>query len=102
MADRGAVTAEFAVALPAALVVLTLGVGAVGVAAQQVRLTQSAASIARMLARGDDEAFALSRVEAGTSARASHADGLVCVQLTRKARPVPLTLTARECALGPS
>ena len=41
--DRGSVVAEFAVALPAVLVVLLVGVGALAAASRQVRLQDAVA-----------------------------------------------------------
>ena len=46
-------TAEFAAALPAVLVVLAFCLGAVQVMGQQVRMSDAAADVARLLARGD-------------------------------------------------
>ena len=45
--DRGSVVAEFAVALPAVVLVVLLGVGALGASATQVRLQDAAADAAR-------------------------------------------------------
>lgn len=52
--DRGTVTAEIAVALPALALVLALSLGSVAAAAAQVACTDSARVAARALARGDD------------------------------------------------
>lgn len=81
--DRGSVTAELAVALPAVVLVLAFCIGAVGVAGQQVRLQHAAAQAAR---------------EAGRR----QADEIVCVTLTERAAPPlgALTLSARSCAPG--
>jgi Flp pilus assembly protein TadG len=102
------VTAEFAVALPAVLAVLAMGIGAVNVVAQQAQLASLASSGARMLARGDDSATMRSRI--GTAAPgvtvAESADGdFTCVRLERQAHFGPvglgtLVLNARGCALG--
>ncbi|RFA15458.1 hypothetical protein B7R21_03885 [Subtercola boreus] len=51
--DRGTVTAEFAVALPAVILVLMLAVAALQGAALQVRVVDAAAVAARTLARGE-------------------------------------------------
>ena len=51
--DTGSVTAEFAVVLPAVILVVALAVGAVGASAQSVRLADAAAVVARQTARGD-------------------------------------------------
>jgi Flp pilus assembly protein TadG len=98
--DRGAVAAEFAVALPAVVVVLALGVGLLGSAATTVRLQHAATESARLLGRG--EPGALDTVTAtGATASVDRRDGLVCVAAVA---PVPGVLplpavTARACAL---
>src|SRR5690606_31308282 len=54
--DRGSVTAEFAVVLPAVLAVLLLALGALLLAAQQISLSATAFEVARLEARGDGAA----------------------------------------------
>ncbi|MDQ1084741.1 MULTISPECIES: TadE family type IV pilus minor pilin [Microbacterium] len=98
--DRGAVTAEFAVAVPAVLVVLTLGVGVLGSAAATVRLQHAATEAARLVGRGDDAALA-PLTGSGATASMDRRDGLVCVSASA-AVPGPLPLppvTASACAL---
>lgn len=51
--DRGGVAAEFAVAMPAVILVLALVVGAVVATGAQVRVQDAAGEAARMAARGD-------------------------------------------------
>lgn len=53
--DRGAVTAEYAVLLPVAVLMLVAVLLAGAAAVQQVRNQDAAASAARVLARGDGE-----------------------------------------------
>ncbi|MEX3610419.1 TadE family type IV pilus minor pilin [Rothia sp. LK2588] len=55
-AERGAVTAEFAVALPAVVLVLALLLSSAACGIVQVRLEESARLAARAMARGDDPA----------------------------------------------
>lgn len=98
--DRGAVAAEFAVALPAVVVVLALGVGLLGTATATVRLQHAVTEAARLLGRGDAEALAgLGDGEATASVHRQ--DGLVCVSAVAPVRAVlPLpAVTARACAL---
>lgn len=100
--DRGSVVAEFAVALPAVVLVLLLGAGALGSAARQVRLQDAAADAARLLARGESEARAFAvvvEVAAGAGARVGHTGDLVCVSATAPSSLPGFTLTARSCAL---
>lgn len=85
--DRGSVTAEFAVAMPAVGLVLASCVWGLGLAATQVRLQDAAGLEARAAARGEPSG-------AGVLSR----DGdLVCVRLDESLAAV--TLSARACAL---
>ena len=51
--ERGAVTVEAAIALCAVVVVLVLGIGAVGALSSYLRCTDAAREVARLTARGD-------------------------------------------------
>jgi hypothetical protein len=99
----GAVAAEFAVVLPAILLVVLLGVGALGAGARQVRLQDAAADAARLLARGDDPGRAHALVaSAGGSASIEPRGDLVCV-IARAPAPLALPLpelTVTSCALA--
>lgn len=103
--DRGAVAAEFAVAVPAVLLVIALGATALGACSRQVRLQDAAADAARLVARGDSAARAQTAVAGaapGATLAVSHPDGLVCADATAPSG-IPLaglTLTARACALA--
>lgn len=103
--ERGSVTAELALAIPAVVVVVALAVGALSIASVQVRLQDAAADAARLVARGEDGARAagvIAAAVAGASHGVSHEGELVCV--TAKARasagPVAVPLEARSCALA--
>ena len=106
--EAGAVAAEFAVAIPAVILVLGCCLGAVQVASQQVRLTDAAADAARTLARGDPVAVAAARVHrvAGTAAMSTSTQGdFVCVELSAPAGFGPASLAgvrvrASGCALA--
>ncbi len=96
-------TAEFAIVLPAVLVVLTLAVGAIMIATQRVVLISAAAEVARLEARGDaDEAAA--RIDAlppGVKIVRSLSSGLHCVSLNAHPLAGPLTavgISVRGCA----
>jgi hypothetical protein len=54
--EQGMVTAEFAVVLPAVVLVLALSLGALGLALEQIRCVDAAAAGARAAARGDSPA----------------------------------------------
>lgn len=102
-AEEGSAAAEFAVALPAAVVVLALCLGSVAASAQYVRLVDAAADGARAAARGDDPGLPVGRVDAGASVSASEDGGLVCVSVGGHLRPLPaltLPVSVRSCALG--
>lgn len=101
---RGAVTAEFAVALPAVLLLLALLLAGAAAGVTQLRLEEGARAGARALARGEDPAAVqgIVRTLAGTSATASvAADGewLSVTVADRVGGPlgatVPWTLTAK-------
>jgi hypothetical protein len=99
--ERGSVTAEFAVAVPAVVIVLALGVGVLGSAATAVRLQHVSSESARLLGRGDEARAHAALAEIGGSMSVSRREGLVCIDASA---PVPLTLplppvTARACAL---
>ena len=97
-------TAEFAVALPAVVLVLACCLSGVQVVGQQVRLQDAAAAAARSAARGDGVSVA-ARLVPGVLAVRSEEDDLVCVTLTIAASSplgmiFPLELRASSCALG--
>jgi hypothetical protein len=95
--DRGSVTAELAVALPAVAVVLACCLGGLQVAGTQLRLQDAAALAARALARGDPPSSAVALV-AGVSLSRSDRGDLVCATLHAPAA-LGLTLSATGCSL---
>ncbi|PPG16635.1 TadE family protein [Rathayibacter sp. AY1C6] len=100
--EEGSATAELALVLPAVVAVLALCLGSVAASAQYVRLVDAAADAARSAARGDDPHASLARV-AGASLTAGKQDGLVCVDVAARLRPLPavsLPVSVRSCALG--
>ena len=96
--DRGSITAEFAIALPAVIAVLALCLSGVQVAGQQLRLQDAAAAAARAAARGDGTGV-VQRLAPGTTVSQWNEGDLVCVALAAGAA-WGVTLTARSCALG--
>lgn len=103
--DRGSVTAEFAVVLPAVVLVLLLTAGALGASARQVRLQDAAADAARLVARGEPATRAQSTVAdavSGSAASIAYRGDLVCVTATAPTGVplVPMRLTASSCALA--
>ena len=101
-ADEGAVVAEFAVALPAIVLVLVLGVGALAGAARQVRLQDAVADAARLSARGEADQRArdaVSAAVAGASVEIAPRGDLVCVSASASAL-FGFRIEATGCALG--
>lgn len=103
--ERGSVAAEFAVTVPAVVLVIVLAVSALSVGARQVRLEHAAAQAARYAAREEPA----ERVRAAASALAEGAavttrreGDLVCADLSAAPGvPLPLPdLRASSCALA--
>lgn len=82
--ERGTVTAEFAVTVPAVLLVLGLVVGAVQLSAQRVALTGLAGDVARLEARGDAglAVARISRYVASPTISRSNDGRILCVSAT--------------------
>jgi hypothetical protein len=93
-AQRGSITAEFAVALPAVVLVLAMCLGCLQLGAQRLRLQDAAAVGARALARGDTVP-PVPYAELSTWAEGP----LRCVRLTIAQNPV-IELSAESCALA--
>jgi len=107
-AEAGSVTAEFAVGLPAVVVVLALCLGGIQTVGQQLRLLDVAADAARLIARGDGTAAARDRVSraVGVVSFTAESEGdFRCVHLEAApafppARALGVRVAARSCALG--
>ena len=100
--ERGSVTAEFAVALPAVVLVLALCLTGMQAVGQQLRLADAAAHAARSLARGEPSDVAAARAarEVPGASITQSADGdLTCVTASAPAA-LGLTVTASSCALS--
>ncbi|MFJ5698590.1 TadE family type IV pilus minor pilin [Arthrobacter sp. NPDC093139] len=107
--SRGAVTAEFAVALPAVLMLLVMLLAGSAAGITQLRLEEAARAGARALARGEEPATidGIVRKLAGASATSvvvSDGEWLSVTVTDRAAGPlgsvVPWTLTAKAEARG--
>lgn len=83
--ERGTVTAEFAVVMPAVLVVLGLVIGGIFIAAHRITLVSLAAEVARLEARGDADR---------ARARLDEAQGAITVQRDRSGPLHCVTLRA--------
>lgn len=108
---RGAVTAEFAVALPAVLLLLALLLAGSAAGVTQLRLEEAARAGARALARGDDAAAVdvIVRRLAGNAAASTVASDGEWLSVTVSGRVpgavgslLPWTLSARAWVRGES
>jgi hypothetical protein len=105
-AERGSVTAEFAVALPAVALTLAMCLAGVQVVAVQVRLTDAAADAARSAARGDADGVAQERAATsveGSSVSIERAGDLICARVSAPAGRMMVlsafTVSALSCAI---
>ena len=101
--ERGSVTAEFAVVLPAVVAVLGLVIGGVWLAAHRIALVSIAAELCRAEARGERGAAEqhLARLPAGTTVSRENHEGVLCVTLRTKPAEGLLrvvTLSVESCA----
>ena len=103
--ERGSATAEFAIVVPAVLLVLALTAGCLAASGRQVRLEHAAAQAARLAARGESASAVAGIVAAigggGVESVAEHGE-LVCVTASAPLHlPLPMPpLRARSCALS--
>lgn len=104
--DNGSVAAELAVALPAVVLTLLLGAGALSAAAQLVTLQDAVADGARLLGRGESSAVAYGAVTAsatGASVSSQQRGDLICVTAQLDVAVgsfVRMPLSASSCALS--
>ena len=104
--ERGSVAAELALALPAVVLTLLLGAGALGAASRQVALQDAAADAARLLGRGEDAGRASGVVESavpGAAMSFSAAGDVVCVTARADVTigsVIRVPLQAGSCALA--
>lgn len=103
-AETGSAAAELALALPAVVLTIMLGVGALSTAATHVALQDAASDAARLLSRGESDTRAHAALAAsvpGAQLATTRRDGLVCATVHTDARAGPLAvpLRASACAL---
>ena len=100
--ERGAATAELAVALPSLVIVLAVSLAAIDLGVSQVRCVDAARVGARLLARGDTPLQALAEARAaapaGARVRVATADQRVTVTVTAS---VPGLLTPLGGIIAP-
>ncbi len=95
-------TAEFAIVLPAVIIVLGVCLAAIQLAGHQVRVVDAAAIAARSLGRGETTAVAaatVSRLIPGASLSRRSQGGLECATVSTTV-PGGIALRATSCALG--
>lgn len=103
--ERGSVAAELALALPAVVLALLLGAGALGAASRQVALQDASADAARLLGRGEGVGAAQHVVHTavpGAAMSSSLSGDLVCVTASAEMAVgalVRVPLSAHSCAL---
>ena len=103
--ERGSVAAEFAVVVPAAMLLVLLAVAALAAAGTQIRLEHAAAQAARLVARGEDPGRAAAAVQAAAGGAVldvrSEADLTCAIVTADHAIRLPLpSLRAESCALS--
>jgi hypothetical protein len=93
------------VTLPAALLLIMVGVGALAAGTQTVRLQGAASDAARLVARGESQSVGAlaGRLPGGADVQIDESDQLVCVTLTSPVAVLGLGATgldvsARACA----
>lgn len=104
--ERGMATAEFAVVLPAVVLVLAMSMGALGLAWDQIRCVDAARAGARAASRGDSEGavvlVASRAAPSGAEVSIGAAGGLVQVSVESRPRVaatlLPAWLRARSTA----
>lgn len=101
--DRGSVSAEFAVAVPAIVLLIALAISALGAGSVKVRLQDAAADAARLAARGEGSRAAghVSAAVSGARAAIATRGELVCVNASTEVRVAIFTVPiwAESCAL---
>lgn len=103
--ERGTVTAEFAVVLPAIVLIAAALLGGLTATGRQIGVIDAAATAARSLARGDGRPAAerLTEQSGGRLAGVTESDGLVCATVQADAHVfgrAVLPIAARRCALA--
>lgn len=101
--ERGSVTAEFAIVLPAVLVVLALIIGGIMLSAHRITLASAAAEVVRLEARGEQRAAKQRLADLGSGVRAARETTGALLCLTLSDRPGDgllkrIQVRARACA----
>lgn len=93
--DQGFATAEFAVALPALMLLVVFALGAVGTVVDKVRCLDAARDAALVQARGGDgEAAGLARAPAGATVLVTRSGTTITAVVSMRAAPLGIQLGA--------
>ncbi|RUR01414.1 TadE family type IV pilus minor pilin [Labedella endophytica] len=106
--ERGSIAAEFAVVLPAVLLVLVLCIGSASVSVQRITVESAAAAAARAAARGEaggSAAAAAAHAGSGAAVAVRRDGDFVCATVTAAAtfavaRTVGVRISGTSCALA--
>lgn len=101
--EQGAVTAEFAIAMPAVMAVVLVLLGAFAMQLQRFELSEQAAVAARAFARGEELSLIEGWFKKPTSIEFLEQDELVCAVAIKPLAPLGLgsmllELSAKHCA----
>lgn len=106
--ERGSVTAEFVLALPAVMLIIFLAIAVISVQVERLSMVYSASSISRAIAR-DEPVEIIDQMVSALGSKVSfeliEAEGRVCVILSRPVQfpmiqsPV-LNLVETQCSLA--
>lgn len=102
--ELGSVTAEFAIVLPAVILILLIGVQVLAIQSSRMKLIGLAAESARALARGEDPAVVDALVaerSIGSKTEVQFLDLSICVAISQTNRIVgflEIPITERQCA----
>jgi len=89
--DHGSVTAELAMALPSAALVIAITLGGFGLQIERMKLVSVSAMAARGLGRGEPEAEIrqlVATIDPNAEIAVSHDEFLICANVTRKLKLV--------------
>jgi len=103
--QRGSITAELAIALPAVVLVLACCLSGLHVVGEQLRLQDAAAVAARTIARGSSGPAITAQLVPGAEVSERTDGDLVCATVTARSTALLGTiagveLSATSCALG--
>ena len=101
--ELGSVTAEFAIILPAVILILITGIQVLGIQSSRVKVIGLAAESARAIARGEDQLLVDSLIAErafGSKVEIQHLDLSVCVVISTSSKigMLDLPISEKACA----